>query len=174
MNISPGIYRARAAGITSPDSVRWGVADSGNQQIAVRFVLLNEHDEETPDAIWWVGTFSDKANEKGTTATQITLKALRNCGWRGGDLDNLAGLDSEVVELDVQEDTYEGKVRTKVRWVNRPGDGFAFKREMGVSDIKALSQKVKGTLLNMDRKNPPPPVKARGTAAPTGTDDIPF
>ena len=138
MNIAPGTYRARATGHTVPEHVRWGRAEKGNEQIAIRFVLLGEGDQETPDQIWWVGTFADTPNAKGTTAAQITLTALRNCGWRGDDPSNLVGIDSEIVELDCQEDTYNGVTRVKVRWVNKPGAGFAFKEELGMGEIKAL------------------------------------
>jgi hypothetical protein len=153
-DITPGKYLARACGPDVPDNVQWGAANSGNTQVALRFALLDEEGKSTDTTIWWVGTFDDKPNAKGTTASDITCRALRNCGWRGDDFGDLRGIDSEDVELDIQEDTYEGNTRLRVKWVNRPGSGsFSFSKPLGSVAIADLSKKLKGKLVAMDQKD---------------------
>lgn len=92
----------------------WGLgeASTGNKEVAVLFDILDEAAEFS--ALTWRGHFSDAAWER-------TVESLRICGWEGDDLTKLEGLDKNEVELVVEEEEYEGKTQTKVRWVNRIG-----------------------------------------------------
>lgn len=53
-------------------------------------------------------------------ALERTEKALRTCGWVGDDVSELMrdGVDIKWVEIVVEEEEYQGKVRTKVKWIN--------------------------------------------------------
>jgi hypothetical protein len=110
--MEPGKYRAKAT-----QDVQFGVSANGNLQIAVCFELLSgEHAGRT---ISWVGTFGDGKS------TEITIKALESCGWKGIDpTEDLTGITDNEVELVVENETgNDGKIYSKVRWVNRPGSG---------------------------------------------------
>ncbi len=76
-------------------------------------------------------------------AQEITIKALLRMGLKDDDkLENLAdGTDSGLldlekdVELDVQMDTYDGKTRPKIAWINEVGGG-KFKNAMAKDEFK--------------------------------------
>jgi hypothetical protein len=57
-----------------------GKTKNGGEQVAVEFELKDG--PGVGQRITWFGSF---ANDK---ATEITVKALRNCGWDGDDLSN--------------------------------------------------------------------------------------
>lgn len=156
----PGKYLARAEG---PDSVQMGTSKSGTEQIAVSFRILDPQTKEPTDTtIQWIGNF---ANDK---SFEITAKALRACGWQGDDLEDLRGIDSEIVELDVQWDEYDGKRRLRVKWVNRPGAGVVFKDKLGDGAKKSLSTRMRGFLARAGAPAAPAP------SAEGASDDIPF
>lgn len=75
-----------------------------------------------PDAgqkITWWGYFSDNAGASGKTVTDRTLESLRHMGFKGDDLDKFNDQNPEVeFQIVVDHETYEGKVRPKVQWVN--------------------------------------------------------
>lgn len=155
----PGKYLARARG---PECVQFGVAKTGTEQIAIEFDVLDpETHNPTGATMQWIGSF---ANEK---SMEITAKALRACGWQGDDIEDMRGIDANVVELDVQWDTYDGKQRLRVKWVNRPGGGLVFKDKLDGGKKKAVSARLRGFLAREDQKAPP-------ALGKTGTDDDPF
>ena len=129
-----GKYLARAMG---PDYVDMGLSKNGTEQISVQFVLLDaETQEPTDSTITWIGNFAN------ATSMEITAKALKACGWRG-DMNDMTGIDSKVVELDVQWDEYNGQRRLKVKWVNVPGGGVIFKDKIEGGAKAALAAKMK-------------------------------
>lgn len=136
--IEAGKYKARAVG---PNDVQFGTSKNGNEQVAVLFAftedaLLGQH-------ITWIGAFAPGK------ATEITIKALRNCGWAGADLTDMSGIDSEEVELVVVEEADDkGNPRTRVQWVNKPGSGkIEFQSPLAGDGLKAFAARMKGTLL---------------------------
>jgi len=72
MSLQPGKYFARAI----PESVQFGRATTGTQQIAITFRILDgvTNGVETGNEITWIGALG---NEK---SLEITAKALRACG----------------------------------------------------------------------------------------------
>lgn len=87
-----------------------GETSTGGEEIAVEFDVLTEGAEYS--VLTWRGYFTDAAWER-------TIESLRHMGWKGDNLANLEGLDTNEVELVVEEEEYNGKIQTKVRWVNR-------------------------------------------------------
>lgn len=132
--IAPGTYIARAV------SAELGETKAGNPQIAVEF------DTGTDGRITWFGYFTEKAQER-------TLQALRYCGWCGIDLTDLSGIDRNDVELVVEHESYEGKTRAKVQWVNKLG-GIGLKSKMSPDKAAAFAARMKGAILAFDQKSP--------------------
>jgi hypothetical protein len=123
-----GHYRARAVGY------QLGVAETGTEQVAVTFEV---YDDEIAhgERITWYGYFTEAAAKR-------TLEALRTCGWEGDDVTELVGIDKHEVELDVVHENYNGELRPRVRWVNRPG-GPKIKRPMTDEQKRALAVRMK-------------------------------
>jgi hypothetical protein len=101
-----GIYRARAVQAALCET------KSGKEQLAIEFALYDVDGVEG-EHVTYFGSFSD-------AALPHTLKALRTCGWAGTDLADLSGVERNEVSLVLEDEEYEGRVRTKVKWVNAP------------------------------------------------------
>ena len=93
----------------------------------------------------WNGYFTDGTIER-------TVESLRHMGYDGGDLNDMKL--TERVELVIEPEEYKGKVRDRVKWVNKIGSG-----PKPVANMRALSMRVQDVA---KRK------------APVQKDDIPF
>lgn len=153
-----GKYRAKC--IDNPSEPRFGRSEGGNEQIALTFALTDEEGHTTDTTIDWVGTFAEGK------ATEITLKALRTCGWKTDNVDNLDGINDNEVELDVQWDEYKGERRLRVKWINKPGGNrIKFQNELDAGGRKALAARLRGAAIAS---------KPVGGSAASGADKPPF
>lgn len=162
-----------------------GTSEKGTEQIAVLFDYLDGNGEA--GSITWFGYFTD-----GTW--QRTLDSLRYMGWQGDDLGVLDGLDTNEVELVLDEETYQGKTRVKVQWVNRL-QALALKAPMDPAQRQSFAQRMRGRVAEHNQSNgqrrAAPAAQPRTSRAPRspagdgeppsgyvgphpGDDDIPF
>jgi hypothetical protein len=153
----PGTYRAR--GIKG--SQKFGRASTGNDQVAVRFVEVDDEGKPGAGMAWWVGTFSENATER-------TVDSLLAAGWDGRDLATLDGLGSEIVEVELEEHEYtnrdgEEKVGLRIAWVNRPGR-FAFKDALDTTAVRAMGHALRGIVAHLQQKH----AKKGAPPAPSG------
>jgi hypothetical protein len=154
--IQPDTYRARAIGAAL------GSTSQGKPQIGVEFQILDGgrtgDDSAVGKSITWYGSFS---SEK---AIEITMKALRVCGWQGDDLDDLTTIDTNEVSIVIQEDQdLEGNPQIRVRWVNPiGGGGIALKNRMDETSARAFAAEMRGYAIQSRGAAPP----ARPAAAP--------
>ncbi len=166
-----GVFRARGV------SGGLGLTAGQKEQVVVDFVLLNDDNTEGTHIAWY-GYFTEKTMDR-------TIESLRICGWTGDDLTNLAGIDANEVELVIGQEPYDGKMYTKVRWVNRPGGGVSIKAPLPPDAAKSFAARMRGQILAHDKKaglpkvrtpvaspNPPPHSDADAPIGPN--DDIPF
>jgi len=112
--IPEGKYNASIAGAS------FGKSSKGNWQIAINFTIAADDADAPGESIAYVGTFTD-------AATPITFEAIRGCGYDGDDLEEFKMLADKsqlpAVVLVIQDETFEGETRARVRFVNRPGGG---------------------------------------------------
>jgi hypothetical protein len=129
-----GIFRGKARS--------WGLGESksGKEQVGVEFEIL------TPDAefktLTWYGYFTEKTLDR-------TIESLRIMGWTGNDLEQLSGLDTNEVDLVVDEEEYEGKLHTKVQWVNRVG-GLQIKAPLSPEKTRSFAAAMKDRIKAID------------------------
>lgn len=161
------------------------VATTGTHQVYVEFVA------ENGDTITWYGALTDKALE-------YTIKALEVCGWdpaeHDGRIDSLNGtqiLADNRVDIVVEPETYNGKTRLKVKWINEPGGGGGTPERMNPQEASAFAAGLRQKILT--QRGPAPSrrpanaveagvaaSRARSAAAPEkpdddfNLDDIPF
>lgn len=152
----PGTYTARAV------SAALGLTDSGKEQIAIDFVVLDEG--FAGQHITYYGYFTEKTEDR-------TLESLRYCGWRGDDLTDLSGIDANEVRIECENDTYEGKTRLKVAWVNGMG-GLALKTPMTPDQTRAFAARMKAKAAASRMKVGAPP--RNDAPPPTDADAPPF
>jgi hypothetical protein len=153
--LAKGRYRARAA--------LWGLvfaSSSKGQKIAVELQLT-----EAPwqgERITWLGLLDDAPGADFKTSTQTTIAALRACGWQGGDIATLIGLDANEVELVIDHEARGGRMRAFVKEI-RPLSGRERMAPMTLEEARALAQRISGGAIA--RVVPPPP------AEPAATDE---
>ncbi len=147
-DIADGTYKAKA--------VDWALGETkaGKPQIAVTFQLTGEG----APRITYYGSFSDAAYE-------YTVQRLRVCGWTGDDLTQLDSIGTHEVELVIKADTYEGKTRAKVQFINRPGEGGGLKSKMTEASAREFAAVMKAKIAALGK------VPA---AKPEISSDIPF
>lgn len=160
-----------------------GVSQGGNEQVAVLFRIIGgEHDGQ---CLTWFGHFTEKTLDR-------TLDSLRHCGWASDSIAELDGLDANEVQIVVDEEEYEGKLRTRIKWVNRPSR-LALKEQMTPDAAKAFAARLRGKTIAHRQKYGAQPASTStrqstqsqngsrfggsGEPAPGATDyddDIPF
>jgi hypothetical protein len=109
-------------------------SNKGTPQVVVDF-KITEYDF-AGERIPWIGYFTPATEER-------TLESLRIMGWKGDDLDNLEGITDNEVELVVDHESYEGKVRARVAFVNRAG-GFQQKAPMNKDAAREFALRMRG------------------------------
>jgi hypothetical protein len=123
-----GKFKARAK------EAQFGHSSTGKEQIAVMFELSGEHAGRT---LTWFGYFTDETVDR-------TFESLRHCGWDTDNIvDALGQIGANEVELVVEEETYEGKTRDRVKFVNRPYR-LAVKEPMSAQAQLAFAARLKG------------------------------
>ena len=137
-----------------------GKSSTGNAQVAIEFELLQ--DGYLGEKITAYRSFTATQLKNGKTVQEMTIEELIACGWDGEDWDNWTGLGTAEVELVIVHDTYQGKTKAKVAFINTPGNGVALKAPMVADDRKAFAAQMKGTVAM---------VRARMQSKPA---DVPF
>jgi hypothetical protein len=142
-----GDYRAKAS------RGALGLAGNGTEQVGVEFDLL----DKPGNKLTWYGYFTEKG-------TDIALRGLRTAGWKGTDLSDLSSLsDPEVPEviLVVEQETYEGKTRPKVKFINSTG-GLAMRNALDEGSGRRLRSR------RGDSEDATPGIGRRAPARPLG------
>lgn len=123
--MNPGTYRANAI------RAELGESQNGTPFAAVTFRL-----EDKDETIVWYGYLTDRTTER-------TLRSLRIAGWVGNDLRTIEGDGSalrESVDLVIQDDEYNGKVRSKVQWVNKVKGSGALDKDALAKRLAAVAK----------------------------------
>jgi hypothetical protein len=118
-----------------PRSWDFGETDKGTEQVAIEFEIVEG--EDAGEFITWYGFFTDDTEDR-------TLESLRNCGWQGDDVTDLQGVGSRKVQLVIEDESYQGKTHSRVRWVNRVGgNGVRLKKTMAPDTKRMLAARLR-------------------------------
>ena len=174
-------YTARAIG-----AAQFAPSKNGNQQIAIPMEVTQG--EYTGETITWIAVFHDTADRNGVTGSERIIQSLQYMGWQGDDLSELVEIDDaqarqllpNEVSIACDVETYEGKTRLKVQWVNEAGSGrFAFKEAASKSDLRSFAAQMKSTVRSVRGAAGSAPKKNGTAPAPRPAqssmdDDLPF
>ena len=175
--------------------IQWGPGtDKSPFTAAVNFEIING--PFSGQKITAFLYFSDTAGKSGKTTAERSIESLRACGFTGDDIDKFADQSPDIeVQIVVEHETYQGKVRAKVAWINAASRGFTFEKPLETSSLRKFSAQLKSTLKAIPvvqgkkaERQPPtsaPPADDNGwngndTLPPpnnnprTADDDIPF
>lgn len=108
-------------------------AKDGKESIAITFTFSPGHAEKY-DSITAFLYFTEKTLNR-------TLDSLRHCGWQTDSLADLDTLNLNEVELVIDDEEFQGKWRTRVKWVNRIG-GLDSKNAMDKNQQTAFAMRL--------------------------------
>ena len=157
----------------------------GKHEVGIRSTCLTKSGKNGTPCVAVV--FEDDVGETVTywgyltdAALQYTLKSLAAMGWdsaeHDGRIDTLDGTDLLVgrkVEIVVDEEEFEGKVRSKVKFVNEIGGGLG--ERMAPEESKSFAAQLRAKILAA--KGPKPSTAPKKPTPPAGDDllaDCPF
>lgn len=161
----PGNYLAK---VTSFD---FGQSSTGKDFIKCEFTVTDG--EYAGRTMSWYGYLSEKTAKR-------TIESLRHCGWTGDNLaGDMPGLMSQKVSLTVDNETYNGNTRLRVKWVNSSsGSSSGIKKRLTEDQLAQLSA-IFGTVISSLPPQTdgipvedPPDFSFRADAV--DEDDIPF
>lgn len=149
----------------------YDVTSTGKTRLRVLFELGGEY---AGRHLTWDGYFSEGAFAR-------TVESLEHMGWEGTDLSDIQGLEKNEVVLVVSQETYEGKTRNRIDWVNRQADLRLF-NPLDEAGKKNFANEMQGKLLllrqgkpnNGPAARPSPKPNAAPAAAAKSLDEIPF
>ncbi len=152
-----GTHRARAK--------QWVLNEiNGKHRLTISFELTDG--PHKGQSIVWDGYFTD-------ATWQRTFDSMRHCGWEGTDVGDLSGLDKNEVELVIEQETYEGKLRDKVKWVNRLG-GVGTRNALTGEALRSLADSMRSRA-TAHKQDYGKPRAQRDNGPPEYTDeDIPY
>lgn len=153
--IKEGTYRARAR------EWEFGQSKTGTPYVAVRFELV-----DLGEYITWYGYLTERTQDR-------TMESLRHCGWDNDDITRPTGLNEIEVELVVERETYEGKTRAKVQWVNRIGGRALKVDEVDERTRRTFAAQMKAAAVASRKGMPVKPPKP-AEPPPISDDDTPF
>ena len=152
-------------------------AVKGTDQIDITFQLLPEEENEqtdTDDVIRWFGYFTDKAIPIVVKAMATLGVDIQDYNWDFPRICEEGVLNGKEAILVLEEETYEGKTRTKVCFINDPnfvreqmddGSALDFNKRMRAALMAAAPPK-KGAA---PAKAPPRKAAPAPVAAPKAT-----
>lgn len=148
--------------------VNYGIPETDKEhlQVLVEFAAA-EVDGQPPVQKFWYGSLHPNARK-------YTLEGLFACGMKGNDptilLEPGALEIGRTVEIVVGPDTYNGKTRERVKWVNPPG---ASRRAAPMDVVKARS-KLSGMVEFVKAQRKEYEAKHGPVAKSVSTEDVPF
>ena len=144
-----GTYSAVVAPVETdkgPVHIQWGPGTKNSPFVAaVSFEVLNG--PCAGQRITAFLYFADTAGKSGKTVAERSLESLRACGFTGDDIDKFADQHPDIeCQIVVEHETYEGKTRAKVKWINPATRGFTFEKPLDSTSLRKYSAQLKSTL----------------------------
>lgn len=171
-----GTYAAVVAPVDTdrgPVHVQWGPATANSPFVgAVSFEVLNG-----PQAGQKISAFL----YFGEKSAVRSMESLRACGFTGDDIDKFSDQAPDIeCQIVVEHETYEGKTRAKVKWINKAGGGaFSFEKPLAPNELRRFSAQFKGALKQIPAVAGKKAERQQPSAAPiggsgwSGGDDLP-
>lgn len=137
-HIEPGYYKA------TPTEYKWCYSSKGTKSICVRFEILDAGNAEGV-FINWHGYFSEKAWER-------TIESLRYMGFEGDDLTEM--LLNKTVQIVIENEEYEGKMHSRVRWVNSLGQrNIVVNNPMNERDLREFAAAMSSRIAAINKQD---------------------
>ncbi len=151
--------RTSYAGTHKARAVSWALGgERGKEQIAIMFEILEGHLQGRKTTAYL--SFSD-------AAVDYTMEKMRNCGWGSDSLAELDSLGNNEVELVIEDEVWEGKTRSKVKFINK-ANRLTLKNALDDNAIAAFAARMRGKAVASKQKFGAQPAPAARKEAPAG------
>jgi len=91
--------------------------------------------------------FGDTVSKSGKSTAERSIESLRACGFTGDDIDKFSDQNPDIeVQIVVEHETYQGKTRAKVAWINAASRGFTFEKPLDTRSLRKYSAQFKSAL----------------------------
>ncbi len=112
--------------------------------------------------LMWFGGLSEKVPQgKENSPAHYTVKTLLDCGFRGMEVEDLAqGVASNIIphgkemSLTIEDNEYEGVLRSRIQWVNVIGAGGPKKMKREELEGKTNTSALRAMLLKEKQNRP--------------------
>jgi hypothetical protein len=182
-----GLFKARA--ITTPDAEGKPMSrlqlskTKGTKHFFILFEIISEG-EFKGRRVPWEGWLTPDAEAR-------TIESLLLCGLENDDLSNAIGIDKNIVEIDVEEEsrevdvekideatgepyiTKEKRIRSRVRWVNDPLRSASVHKAMDTGEAQAFAARFKGSIQAARQRRGQPASAGSGTSFDFGANAPP-
>lgn len=170
MTITPGRYKARMVE---------GALDESKDGVPVFVARYSAHEKQEGDT--WSRTSGEITawhylGKKDGTLNEFQIQQLQQAlGWSGGDVTELESLVDVPCRITIEEDFYNGKARTVVKWVNHIDDdggngGVPSKNSEKARKIaNAMNSKLRALTGGKPVQAPPRPAPASAPTRPAQT-----
>ena len=146
--------------------------EKGTPYFCITFILENGE-----NANWMVYLSSEFKSDEHRKAAENNMKTLALLGYKGsrvsdmaeGSIDELFDEIEDPISLVIELETYEGKERPKVKFVNVGSGGFV-KIDKKAAVVATKSMAYDGFLSKSKKENP---VKIKPKSEPV-SDEVPF
>jgi len=140
----------------------------GTDFVAVEFEIMGDSPHKGEHITWW-GYFTEATQGRVVESLQHA-----GCTFPNDEITDLEGLGSTEVEIVVEHETYEGKTRAKVQWVNEMGGGGPQIVAMAPEAKSAFSSKLRGLVMMKKKTGDQARAAQASQAAASSQDDIPW
>lgn len=133
----------------------------------IEFDIIRDltHGTETEEGTY-ITAFQYLQKRDGNINT-FTIDALKDAfGWDGVDVDFLNNLDDMEAEITVDAEEYDGKIRSKVQFINRPGGNRRAVEPADESTMKNIKNTIGAKLRAYSGGTPKPKPGKADKAAP--------
>jgi len=139
-NVPRGFYTAVAVPIEIDGLETWAQfgasKNKGTKQVVLNMEIVEG--DYAGSRLAWFGYFTQDSADR-------TIEALRLVGFKGDDLATLPTQKlGQRVSIVVEEEEYDGKVRSKIAWINRlGGGGMKLERTMDANELRLFAAQLK-------------------------------
>lgn len=154
----------------------YGISESSKKQpqAFIKFKISKGEGNGFATLTWFGGLSETVPQGKENSPAHYTVKTLLDCGFSGQEVEDLAqGVTSGVIShgkemaLEIEDNEYEGVIRSRIKWVNPIGAGGPKKMKKEELAGKTNTSALRAMLLKEKANRPSEePVKAE--------EDIPF
>lgn len=154
--------RISYAGTHKARAVSWALGGGqGKEQIAIMFEILEGMLQGKSITAYL--SFSD-------AAVDYTMEKMRNCGWDSDSLAELDSLGNNEVQIVVEDEQWQGKTRSKVKFVNK-ANRLTLKDAMDERAVQTFAARMRGKAVASKQKHGPQPApkpRAQSVAQQSG------